>query len=63
MFLQDYYADVDAIIFLVDAADRSRLDEARIELDALFRTENLQTVYYIYYPIAIPINNFIYIYE
>jgi len=46
---QDYYADVDAIIFLVDAADRTRLDEARVELEKLFEVESLQHVFIAYY--------------
>lgn len=41
---KDYYADVDAIIFLVDAADRSRMPEAKNELQYLFQTESLRHV-------------------
>jgi len=41
---KDYYADVDAIIFLVDAADRTRMAEAKIELQYLFETESLRYV-------------------
>lgn len=41
---KDYYADVDAIIFLVDAADRSRMAEAKHELQYLFETESLRHV-------------------
>ncbi|CAD7929682.1 unnamed protein product [Amoebophrya sp. A25] len=41
---KDYYADVDAIIFLVDAADRTRMAEAKIELQYLFETETLRYV-------------------
>ena len=40
----DYYADVDAIIFLVDAADRTRMGEAKVELQYLFETESLRHV-------------------
>lgn len=41
---KDYYADVDAIIFLVDAADRTRMPEAQEELRYLFETEALKRV-------------------
>lgn len=41
---KDYYADVDAIIFLVDAADRTRMPEAKEELHHLFETESLRHV-------------------
>mmetsp|Transcript_17292 Transcript_17292/g.42994 ORF Transcript_17292/g.42994 Transcript_17292/m.42994 type:complete len:213 (+) Transcript_17292:405-1043(+) len=41
---KDYYADVDAIIFLVDAADRTRMHEAKVELQFLFETESLRHV-------------------
>lgn len=41
---KDYYADVDAIIFLVDAADRTRMVEAKVELQYLFETESLRHV-------------------
>jgi GTP-binding protein SAR1 len=41
---RDYYAEVDAVIFLVDAADRTRMDEAREELQHLFETESLRNV-------------------
>lgn len=41
---KDYYADVDAIIFLVDAADRTRMQEAKNELHYLFNTESLRHV-------------------
>ncbi len=42
---RDYYADVDAIIFIVDAADRTRLQEAKNELHALFENESLRLVF------------------
>lgn len=32
---KDYYASVDGIIFIVDAADRTRFQEARLELASL----------------------------
>jgi GTP-binding protein SAR1 len=41
---KDYYSDVDAIIFLVDAADRTRMPEAKNELHALFENEALRLV-------------------
>lgn len=41
---KDYYADVDAIIFLVDAADRTRMPEAKEELHHLFEVETLRHV-------------------
>lgn len=41
---RDYYADVDAIFYLVDAADRSRIEESRVELQRLFETEALRNV-------------------
>lgn len=41
---KDYYADVDAIIFLVDAADRTRMAEAKCELQFLFQNESLRQV-------------------
>lgn len=45
---KDYYADTDAIFFLVDAADRTRMAEAREELKKVFETESLRHV-----PIAV----------
>jgi hypothetical protein len=41
---QDYYSDADAVIFLVDAADRTRLEEAKCELDFLLNAESLKDV-------------------
>jgi GTP-binding protein SAR1 len=39
---QEYYQDVDAIIYLVDAADRERINESKHELEQLFVTcENI----------------------
>mmetsp|Transcript_29351 Transcript_29351/g.38609 ORF Transcript_29351/g.38609 Transcript_29351/m.38609 type:complete len:194 (+) Transcript_29351:84-665(+) len=36
---KDYITTVDAIVFLVDTADRERFNEARMELDALLTLE------------------------
>lgn len=41
---KDYYAKVDAIVFLVDAVDRERFPEAKKELDSLLSDEALSTV-------------------
>jgi len=41
---KDYYATVDAIIFLVDAADRTRFPEAKEELSSLLSEEALAHV-------------------
>jgi len=41
---QDYYARVDAIVFLVDAADRERFPEAKAELDSLLSDDGLAHV-------------------
>lgn len=38
---KDYYLAVDSIVFLVDASDRSRFMESKIELDALLGDEAL----------------------
>lgn len=45
---KDYYEDIDAIIFLVDAADETRFDEAREELQGLLSDESIANV-----PIAV----------
>jgi len=44
---KDYFATVDGIVFLVDAADRSRLPEASEELNHLLNQEALANVPFI----------------
>lgn len=41
---KDYYAKVDAIVFLVDAADRERFPEAQKELNGLLSDDSLASV-------------------
>merc|ERR1712032_682106 len=41
---RDYYASVDGIVYLVDAADRTRFQEAREELQRLLEEPCLATV-------------------
>jgi GTP-binding protein SAR1 len=41
---KDYYASVDAIVFLVDAVDRERFQESKRELDGLLADEALAKV-------------------
>lgn len=41
---RDYYAQVDAIVFLVDAVDRERFPESKKELDSLLGDDALATV-------------------
>ncbi|KAJ7214586.1 hypothetical protein O6H91_11G008600 [Diphasiastrum complanatum] len=41
---KDYYAKVDGIIYLVDAADKERFSESKKELDALLSDDSLAQV-------------------
>merc|ERR1711966_74925 len=41
---KDYYAKVDAIVYLVDALDRERFPESKRELDSLLSDEGLAKV-------------------
>ncbi|KAG4908655.1 GTP-binding protein SAR1A isoform X1 [Glycine max] len=41
---KDYYAKVDAVVYLVDAYDKERFAESKKELDALLSDESLTTV-------------------
>ncbi|TQD97698.1 hypothetical protein C1H46_016671 [Malus baccata] len=40
---KDYYAKVDAVVYLVDAYDKERFAESKKELDALLSDESLAT--------------------
>ncbi|RWR82236.1 GTP-binding protein SAR1A-like protein [Cinnamomum micranthum f. kanehirae] len=41
---KDYYAQVDAIVFLVDSVDKERFSESKAELDALLLDDLLSSV-------------------
>ncbi|KAF7145845.1 hypothetical protein RHSIM_Rhsim04G0233700 [Rhododendron simsii] len=41
---KDYYAEVDAVVYLVDAYDRERFAESKMELDALLSDRSLAEV-------------------
>ncbi|KAJ3681346.1 hypothetical protein LUZ60_015835 [Juncus effusus] len=41
---KDYYAKVDAVVYLIDANDRERFAESKHELDALLSDETLSSV-------------------
>ena len=43
-YWKNYYANTDAIIYMVDSADKRRLDEAAEELESLFTEEELAAV-------------------
>ncbi|XP_061385338.1 uncharacterized protein LOC133320761 [Danaus plexippus] len=41
---KDYFTTVDAVIFMVDAADRTRFNEAAIELKSLLESQELALI-------------------
>eukprot|EP00128_Syssomonas_multiformis_P014120 Colp12_sorted_trinity150504_noHs@28489 len=41
---KDYYGEVDAVVYLVDAADRERFEESKKELDRLLSCDELANV-------------------
>ncbi|XP_077210900.1 small COPII coat GTPase SAR1A-like [Tasmannia lanceolata] len=41
---KDYYAEVDAVVYLVDAVDKERFPESKNELDGLLSDESLANV-------------------
>ena len=43
-YWRNYYENTEALIYVVDAADRKRIDEAGFELDEILSEEKLATV-------------------
>ena len=43
-YWRNYYENTEALIYVVDAADRKRIDEAGFELDEILNEEKLATV-------------------
>lgn len=41
---QDFYVDIDAIVFIIDAASPQRFKESKVELDELLGNEDLRKV-------------------
>lgn len=41
---KDYYQSVDAVVFLVDASDKERIEESKRELDTLLGDEEMRVV-------------------
>ncbi|XP_058091534.1 GTP-binding protein SAR1A-like [Magnolia sinica] len=41
---KDYYAQVDAVVYLVDSFDKERFPESKVELDALLSDDSLAQV-------------------
>ena len=39
---KNYYSNIDGIIYLIDAADDSRLDESKFELEGIFSNPELK---------------------
>ena len=40
---KQYFPAVDAVVFIIDAYDRSRFEESKIELDSLLRDEQVSS--------------------
>jgi len=41
---RDYYAQVDAVVFLIDTAARERFEESKVELDELISGDDLKEI-------------------
>ena len=50
---KQYFPAVDAIVFIIDAFDRSRFEESKIEFDSLLRDEQVSMEFFINYIIII----------